>query len=141
MSLQETKHDIARLRSKFMTATVVDTKIALVHEVLPLLTALIEKLDERFTETEEMVTGILQGTETIIQPEVAAQIVGTLETGEKLCQAIEPHLSLLPEDAKVLVKTHLDAFRAERQATQDQIEEYVIEMEVEEPEPAAEAAP
>lgn len=81
--------DIERLQKKASEAKYLEAQKELANNVYPLLAELVRAVDERLARTETVVVDLIEDSDSVIQPELAAQIYGCIELGQQLCDAVD----------------------------------------------------
>ena len=128
MELAEIKKDLTKYLEKSKKAGYLEFKRELVSELLPALMAFIDSCEERFVETEEQVAAVLDDmdlTDSIIQPALAAQLIGTLELGVQLTQAVAE--LQLDEVTKQRLAILVDAYVKAQELARKTINELAVE--------------
>lgn len=80
--------DIARQRKRAETSTYLEYRKDAVANLWPLLADLVAACDERMRETEEMVAELIENTQSIVQPDLAIQIMSLIDIGDQLAQLV-----------------------------------------------------
>lgn len=123
ITMEEVASDIQRALTRLIKInTQVDARAELVNNLYPLMLALLESVNSRFIETEELVSNLLEESETIIQPEDGSQFEETLNLGEQLLRAIKG-VSLSDETLALV-----DAFKESLAKSRETLGEFTLEL-------------
>jgi hypothetical protein len=128
MDFENLVKDLRRQRSRAKNARHLDTAPELAENVYPMLIGLVEAFDARMRETESQVVSLIAASETLIQPDVAMQILTTFAVATRLCDAIDKN-----EPTQELVA----ALRAAIDETSTLVDECTVAPEDEESEEAS----
>lgn len=122
ITMEEVAGDIQRALSQCIkTQTPLETRAELANNVYPLMLALIESVNTRCLESEELVQSLIDESETIIQPEEASQLDETFLLGEELCT----HLETL--ELSDVTKALVSKFKESLSKTKDTMSDFVLE--------------
>jgi len=141
MELAEIKKDLVKYNEKAKKAGYLEFKRELVEQLLPALIAIVEACEE----TDEQVGAILDDmdmTNSIIQPALAAQLVGTLELGVQLSRVVGE--LTLDDFSKQRIAALIETYMLAQGKARAAIDEAAVEEEEEEdpdPDGADEAGP
>lgn len=118
--------DIEREQKRASKATYLETKRELAETILPLLAEVVEAANERLTEVEETLGALIED-DSVIQPELADQVYGTLELGAHICAAVKE----LPLDdvTKTRLYALVEAYLQAKQLTEESLAEVVLDPE------------
>lgn len=117
--------DLERLLNRAQGAKALETKNEFATQAYPMLLAVVEHFGERMERLEGVVDEIIDGSESLIQPPLATQILTTLELGRVLAEAC---MSLNPTDANALnqVKQSAAAYLTACELTSESVEEVSV---------------
>lgn len=133
ITLEEVALDVQRALSRVAKHNgTMDVRAELGNNVYPLMLVMLDAVNTRCLEAEDMVTQVINETQTIIQPEEGDQIDETLDLGEKLCGALK--MVELPDTIKALA----EAFSASLTKTRDLLAEVIVSNEDDDDEDADE---
>lgn len=115
-------------------ATYLEAKKELADNLYPFLEDLIEKIDQRFSETEDMVAELVETTESVIQPELHDQIIGALVIGMQLCDLVIKIVETTPPNEETLkrLQENVKAYRAAYAMTVEAVDEVTLDPDDEE---------
>jgi len=77
-----------RARERLAAAPIIDQKLEFVNNIYPLLKLIVQSHGTRLDQTEGALGELIQGTESMIQPDDAARIQGTIALGIELATAV-----------------------------------------------------
>lgn len=128
MTYEDLAKEIEKAQKRAAKAVHLETKIELSQETYPLLTAIVEFFGERMDRTERVVNELINQTESLVQPELAEQILGTLNLGKQLATVVGK-LRVGNLDAVTLarLKQFAGAFAAAAAATEVAVMEVTLE--------------
>lgn len=80
---------VEKHRRRVAKAGYVEAKVELAEQLYPLLSTILEAVEERLHEDEAQIFGLIEQTLSVIQPTLATQLITTLGMSMKLVEAVE----------------------------------------------------
>lgn len=89
MDFEELATMIEKHRKRVSGSKYVEAQRELSGELYPLLSTILETMDGRLQEVEAQVIGLIEQSLSVVQPELATQIIGTMHIARSLADAVE----------------------------------------------------
>lgn len=133
--------EIDRARERLNAAPIIDQKLEFVNNVYPLLKLIVQSHGIRLDQAEGALGELIQGSESLIQPDDAVRIQGTLALGLELAAAVLANADAIPDFPNVEKLTALArAYHEAAAITAQAVEEFTFYDEDEDDEPGEEVA-
>lgn len=117
--------DVQRAAKRAGDAKYLEAKREFADNLYPLLQEIVEKIDERCANTEEMILELIEQTESIVQPELATQIFGVIDLGLQLCTVVDE--AKLDDVTAQKLKIIVEAYRLAATITQEAVNDATVE--------------
>ena len=114
---------IEKHRKRANQAKYLEAKAELANELYPLISTIVEAMGERLDEVEGQVAALIEQTMSVIQPDLATQILGTMSLAAQLADAIDTS-----KDTKEII----DLLRVALRLTEESVLDACVEEEGEE---------
>lgn len=121
ITLEDVASDVQRAIQRCVKTERIDPRAEFTNNVYPLFLSLIEATNQRILEAEDMVSKIIDESETIIQPEEASQIDEMFVLAEDLITTLNK-LTLADE-----VKAKIEMFSKSINKTREMLADFVID--------------
>lgn len=129
MSLETLREELNKMQKRAGSAVHLDTKPELVNNVYPLIESLIDSIEQRFDEIEDIITDFVDETGSIIQEGLAKDVLTVFELGGQLCEVLQ---SLqLDEVTKKRVADLIGVYSQVATATAQAVMEATVSLEEE----------
>lgn len=124
--LAQLKSDAAMHRQRILSAPTTDAKRELANEVWPWLEQFVETIHGIFEEQEEIIDELIGRTQSSIQHELAAKILGVFEVGKQMAAAFEKVLPLVPSEHRAAVGNLIHTYRAAADAVSAEVGDAMV---------------
>ncbi len=89
MSLETLRNELNKMQKRASSAVHLDTKPELVNNIYPLIESLIDSVEQRFDEIEDIITDFVDETGSIIQEGLAKDVLTVFELGGQLAEVLQ----------------------------------------------------